>query len=134
MTFRKKKENLVAEIQEAKDAFKANAKDINESMSSVMDDKRRVMSELSDAMRVVKGLLEDLERMRADVVRVAGSVEKISNVATSGAIATGEYMIQQFQGINAKQQVEVLEAINNQGELTRTAVTITLLGGEQEGV
>lgn len=128
------KESMAEEIQEAKDAFKANARDINEAMSSVMDDKRKVMNELSDAMRVVKSLMEDLERMRADVVKTASSVEKIADMANSCATSTAETMMQQFQGINAKQQIEVLEAVKNEGELTRTAVTITLLGGDQEGV
>lgn len=128
------KESMVEEIQEAKDAFKINAKDIHESMSSIMDDKRKLMLELDDAMRAVKTLMDFLGRTRDDVCKVADSVGKMASLSTSGAMATGEYMMQQFQGINAKQQVEVLEAIRSESENLRVDILNKFLGGNQEGV
>lgn len=132
-SIQEEKESMADEIQKAKDAFTTNAKDINLSMSSLMDDKQRLMSELRDAMRLVKSLMDEVERMRVDVVKTAGSVVTMSNLATSGALATAEEMMQRFQVLTAQNQIDVLETIKTEGEVTRASILTGYLGGNDQG-
>lgn len=132
-SIQEEKESMADEIQKAKDAFTTNAKDIHLSMSSLMDDKQRLMTELRDAMRVVKSLMDEVERMRVDVVKTAGSVLTMSNLATSGALATAEEMVQRFQVITAQNQIDVLEAVKTEGEVTRASILTSYLGGNDQG-
>ncbi len=127
------KTNLLEDFQEARAVIQTNVKDIHQSMSTVMDDKQRVMSDLSDAMRVVKSLMDDLERMRSEIVKVAGSVEKIANVSTSGAITVAHEMIEYHQKAEVEKQAELIRIVREEHATTRSTMITSYLGGEQEG-
>lgn len=132
-SIQEEKESMADEIQKAKDAFTTNAKDINCSMSSLMDDKQRLMSDLRDAMRAVKTLMDEVERMRADVVKTATSVEKIANVATSATMKTATEVSSQIKSLIVEQKVEILEAISADREKNSAELIASFLGGTDQG-